>query len=660
MKSNNLCHSFTAHQVCSLTDAVVAPVVRRAIFFGLVFFTAFVGISMMFDILRANGMTMIETAILLLFGVTFGWIVVSFWTAVIGFVLQVAKLDPISLHRSQQRNQTLPAPITARIAVVMPVYNEDPIAVLAGLEATFHSLMKTREGTNFDFFILSDTTDTQIAAAEERGWVALCRRLDAEGKIFYRRRERNISRKAGNIAEFCCRWGQRYDFVVVLDADSIMSGETILALARTMQTTPRAGIVQTVPIPVGQQTMFGRFVQFAARLYSPMLATGLSFWQLGEANYWGHNAIIRIAPFMRHCGLPVLPGKPPLGGEILSHDFVEAALMRRGGWYVYLLPDLEGSYEGVPPNMLDFVNRDRRWAQGNLQHLKLLAVRGLHPLNRLHFLLGALAYASSLIWFLLLALSTVDALARALRPYDFFSQGYQLFPDWPIVKSDEIVSLLVVTVVFLLLPKVFGVLLCLMSRERRTSFGGAGRLLASALIEVIFSTLIVPLMMLFHAYFVMMILGGQTVSWNPQTRGDRSIGVREAARYVFIPTLIGVGWGMGTFLFAPQFFWWLTPVLTGLGLALVLVTWSSRVSIGHLLRRFGLFLTPEELNPPAELQFTQGTLEDQVSAMSTLPSPLPVPTATPPETYGEMQPQWAELAPFWSRGKSWDTSRSAT
>ena len=524
--------------------------------------------------------------------------------------------------------------------------------MLAGLEATFHSLMKTREGANFDFFILSDTTDTQIAAAEERGWVALCRRLDAEGKIFYRRRERNISRKAGNIAEFCCRWGQRYDFVVVLDADSIMSGETILALARTMQTTPRAGIVQTVPIPVGQQTMFGRFVQFAARLYSPMLATGLSFWQLGEANYWGHNAIIRIAPFMRHCGLPVLPGKPPLGGEILCHDFVEAALMRRGGWYVYLLPDLEGSYEGVPPNMLDFVKRDRRWAQGNLQHLKLLAVRGLHPLNRLHFLLGALAYASSLIWFLLLALSTVDALARALWPHDFFSQGYQLFPDWPIVKSDEIVSLLVVTVVFLLLPKVFGVLLCLMSRERRTSFGGAGRLLASALIEVIFSTLIAPLMMLFHAYFVMMILGGQTVSWNPQTRGDRSIGVREAARYVFIPTLIGVGWGMGTFLFAPQFFWWLTPVLTGLGLALVLVTWSSRVSIGHLLRRFGLFLTPEELNPPAELQFTQGTLEDQVSAMSTLPSPLPVPRLHRPRHTAKCGRSGPSLHRFGVEGKA--------
>src|SRR5690606_1977055 len=136
-----------------------------------------------------------------------------------------------------------------------------------------------------------------------------------------------------------------------LDADSIMSGETLLTLVRTMQATPRAGIIQTVPMPVGQQTMFGRFVQFAARLYSPMLATGLSFWQVGEANYWGHNAIIRIAPFMKHCGLPVLTGEPPLGGEILSHDFVEAAFMRRGNWHVYLLPDLEGSYEGLPANI---------------------------------------------------------------------------------------------------------------------------------------------------------------------------------------------------------------------------------------------------------------------------------------------------------------------
>jgi membrane glycosyltransferase len=453
----------------------------------------------------------------------------------------------------------------------MPVYNEDPAQVLAGLEATFRSLARAGDSTNFDFFLLSDTTDSEIAAAEHGGWAALCRRLGAQGKLFYRRREHNVGRKAGNIADFCCRWGRRYDFMVVLDADSVMSGETLLALVRAMQAAPRAGIIQTVPIPVGQQTMFGRFVQFAARLYSPMLATGLSFWQLGEANYWGHNAIIRLAPFMRHCGLPVLPGEPPLGGEILSHDFVEAALLRRGHWQVYLLPDLEGTYEGVPPNMLDFAKRDRRWAQGNLQHLRLLAVRGLHPLSRLHFLLGALAYASSLIWLVLLAFSTADALGRALRPHEFFGPGYQLFPDWPIAKTDEIVSLLTVTVAMLILPKAAGVLLCLRDPKRRAAFGGAGRVLASALAEVIFSTLIAPVMMLFHAYFVLTILSGHNVSWNPQARGDRSVGLREAVRYELAPTLLGVTWGAATFWLAPSFFWWLTPVLTGLGLAIPLV-----------------------------------------------------------------------------------------
>jgi membrane glycosyltransferase len=651
MKSANPYHFPVAHRVHPLADAFAAPALtmRRFIFFSLILLTTFAGISMMFDILRANGTTMLEIAILLLFAVTFGWIAVAFWTAMIGFALRLAGLDPISLRRYPLWERALSAPITTRTAVVMPVYNEDPVQVLAGLEATFRSLSRAGDIANFDFFLLSDTTDPEIAAAERGGWAALCRRLGAEGKIFYRRRDRNVGRKAGNIADFCCRWGRHYDFMVVLDADSIMSGETLLTLVRAMQAAPDAGIIQTVPMPVGQQTMFGRFVQFAARLYSPMLATGLSFWQLGEASYWGHNAIIRIAPFMNHCGLPVLPGEPPLGGEILSHDFVEAALMRRGNWQVYLLPDLEGSYEGVPANILDFAKRDRRWTQGNLQHLKLLAVHGLHPLNRLHFLLGALAYASSFIWLLLLVLSTVDALGRALWSHDFFGSGYQLFPDWPIAKTGEIVSLLVVTVVMLVLPKACGVLLCLVDSKRRSAFGGAGRVLASALIELIFSILIAPLMMLFHSYFVLTILGGHNVSWGPRTRGDRNIGMRETVRYVLIPTLIGIVWGTGTFFLAPQFFWWLTPVLTGLGLAIPLVIWSSRVSVGRMLKRLGLFLTPEELNPPAELQTARNALEDPVAAMPYATSSLPMPT--PPEVHGDMRPQRIEtLLPWRQKG----------
>lgn len=660
MTSINSSSSPLARRVHSLADPFTAPALamRRAFFFGLVLLTTIAGVGMMLDILRANDLTVMETLILLLFAVTFGWIAMSFWTALFGFVLQIFKRDPISLRSSRLQRDAVSAPITTRTAVVMPVYNEDPVQVLAGLEATFCSLTQAGDIEHFDFFLLSDTTDPEIAAAEQAGWASLCRRLGAEGKLFYRRRDRNVGRKAGNLADFCCRWGQRYDFMVVLDADSIMAGETILALVRAMEASPRAGIIQTVPMPIGQQTMFGRFIQFASRLYSPMLATGLSFWQVGEANYWGHNAIIRNAPFMRHCGLPVLPGQPPLGGEILSHDFVEAAFMRRADWRVYLLPDLEGSYEGVPANMLDFAKRDRRWAQGNLQHLKLLTVRGLHPLNRLHFLLGALAYASSFIWFLLLVLSTVDAFGQAFWPHSFFGPGYQLFPDWPIAKTSEIFSLLAVTLAMLILPKVGGVLLCLRDSKRRSVFGGAGRVLASAFVELLFSILIAPMMMLFHAYFVLTTLSGYNVSWTPQVRSDRSIGWREALRYVFVPTLLSVCWGAGAFFFTPQFFWWLTPVLLGLGLALPLVMWSSRASLGRILGRCGLFLTPDELNPPVELRTAQGALAAPISTMPSILSTLP--PSTPPEIQGEMQPQWLEPAFSWRQKTGWDASQSAT
>ena len=257
MISNNATRSFVTEYIGLPTAATIGSALRRILFFGLVLFTTVVGIDMMFEILRANGVTGIELAILVLFAVTFGWITVAFWTAMIGFVLRLLKLDPLSLRRRPRWEQAPSSPLTTRTAVVMPIYNENPVQVLAGLEATFRSVQRTGRLTHFDFFLLSDTTDSVIADEEERGWAALCHRLGAEGKLFYRRRARNVSRKAGNIADFCCRWGKHYDFMIVLDADSVMSGETIVTLVRAMQAAPRAGIIQTVPIPVGQQTMLG-------------------------------------------------------------------------------------------------------------------------------------------------------------------------------------------------------------------------------------------------------------------------------------------------------------------------------------------------------------------------------------------------------------------
>ena len=241
--------------------------------------------------------------------------------------------------------------------------------------------------------------------------------------------------------------------MLVLDADSIMSGDTMVALAKLMQDNPGTGIIQTLPAPVNQETLFGRILQFGSRVYGPALVSGLSWWQLGEGNYWGHNAIIRTSAFIEHCGLPTLSGQAPLGGEILSHDFVEAALMRRAGWQVWIVPELEGSYEELPPNVLDYAVRDRRWCQGNLQHLRLLPAKGLHPLSRLHLIMGVLGYVSSPLWLILLTLSTIDILTQTIVGHNYFEPGYNLFPVWPVSKVSETISLFVVTIGILLVPR---------------------------------------------------------------------------------------------------------------------------------------------------------------------------------------------------------------
>lgn len=611
------------------TLSIPARGIRRYVFFALVLATGAAGTYMMFDILRAGGTTTaLDIIILALFTVTFAWIAVAFWTAVAGFSVQLLGLDPQTL---QKRPATggYHGPTSARTAIVMPIYHEDAERVCAGLEATYRSIQRTGHLEAFDFFVLSDSTDPAVGAMEARAWRLLRYRLNAASRLFYRRRARNSGRKAGNIADFCRRWGAAYDFMIILDADSIMTGEAALSLVRLMEDNPSAGLIQTVPIPARQDTLFGRLLQFASCLYSPMLAAGQCFWQTDTANYWGHNAIIRVDAFTQSCGLPELPGKPPLGGEILSHDFVEAGLLRRAGWHVYVRPDIDGSYEEVPGNILDYALRDRRWAQGNLQHLKLLGAAGLHPITRLHFVLGATAYLSSLLWLIMLACSTVDAVARAMTANRFFYDGYQLFPNWPIVKTGLIFSLLTITVTMLLLPKLLGVLLCLRQRSRRHQFGGGTRLLAGAFLETAFSVLIAPLMMTFHAYFVISILIGHKVSWDPQNREGRYLGWGEAIRRTWVGTAMGVVWGGITMHWAPLFFWWLTPVLFGLLAAAPLIRWSSSPAYGILLKKRRLLAVPSETAPPRALRtLTRVLITERLGADS---PHLAQASFTPPE-----------------------------
>ena len=613
---------------------------RRPVFFMLVLGTTVAGVAIMFNILAANNLMPLEAVLLCLFSITFGWITISFWSAVCGFVLQMMQRDPLSLKKmdlDRYRRQ----PITTRTAVVMPVYNEDTRRVIAGFEASFRSLAATGELAHFDFYLLSDTTDPQVAQAELDAWQQLRERLgDLSAQIFYRRREKNTARKVGNLADFCQRWGSNYEHMIVLDADSIMTGDCLLQMTRAMQANPRAGLIQTVPIPVRQTTFFGRFVQFAAVLYSPMLATGLAFWQTNAANYWGHNAIIRVRPFIDYCGLPSLPGKAPFGGDILSHDFVEAAMLRRAGWDVFLLADLEGSYEEVPSNIIDYAKRDRRWVQGNIQHLGLLDIAGLHSVSRLHFLLGAIAYISSLIWLAMLALSTADAVIRAINSNVYFTEAYQLFPDWPIAKTGLIVALISLTITLLLLPKIMGIVVAI--THRNAAFGGTWAIIKGAFIETLFAILIAPIMMAFHAYFVISVILGFKVNWDAQAREGRLLPWGEAIARTSRTTLVALTWGAVTFIYAPIFFWWLMPILTGLVLSAPIVRYSSSLYLGELMRRKQVFLCPSETEDDPVLRDMQQLLEKKHPA---LPAPATAP-ALPPDNWTEMREQNLAQMPF--------------
>jgi membrane glycosyltransferase len=571
---------------------------RRALFFGLTLLTSAFATGLMHDILKANGFSGYEKAGLVLFFVLFTWITGAFWTGLAGFVIRLIGRDPAVLHQDEVAGRTL----QGRTAVVMPIYNEDTTRVAAGLDVIWASLAAQPQQAAFDLFILSDTRKPEIAAAEERAWQALIEKHGARSRIFYRRRQDNVGRKAGNIADFVRQWGGAYDYAVVLDADSIMSGSALVSLALMMDAHPEAGIIQALPVPAGRETMFARLVQFAARLSSPMLSSGLAYWQLGEGNYWGHNAILRLRAFAEFCDLPRLPGAAPLGGEILSHDFVEAAFMRRAGFKVWLMADLGGSWEEVPSNVIDYAARDRRWAQGNLQHMSLLPMRGLHWLSRIHLVTGVLSYVTSPIWFAVLVLSSIVVCLEAINGHQYFVPGaFTLFPSWPESRLGEIFSLLTITFGVLLIPKVLAAVLALKDRKLRRGFGGTGRLLVSLAVEQLFSMLLAPAMMVFHSTFVITTLAGKPVSWSAQERGDRGIGLGEALWRHKWHVLLGLAWGAVILWFAPRYFWWLLPVLAGLILSAPLTMLTSRAGTGQWLRRHRLLLTPEESEPPAEL-----------------------------------------------------------
>lgn len=570
---------------------------RRLLLIMLVLIPSIVASEFMIGILPHPGFAILDGSLAAIFGLLFGWVSIGLWTSIFGALTLIFESRRwVELTPSKREGGLR----DVRTAIVMPAYCEEPSRLMAGLESMYHSLEADGHIDEFDFFLLSDTDDPDSWVDEEVAWAQLHRRLGGEPRVFYRRRRNNIKRKSGNIADFCRRWGSHYHFMVVLDADSLMSGETLVSLVDAMDANPNVGLIQTVPSTVHQNTLYGRLQQFANRLYGPLFSAGMHFWQLGEGHYWGHNAIIRIEPFIRHCALPRLQGSGMLSGDILSHDFVEAALMRRAGWSVWLAYDLDGSYEESPPTLLDELKRDRRWAQGNLQHLRLLFARGLKSAHRAVFLNGVMAYVSSLLWLIFLFLSSLEAVLHALMQPNYFPDRHVLFPTWPVWHPHWAMTLAIFTLVILFLPKCLAVLMALLQGRAR-QFGGSLKLIVSTLIESLFSVILAPLRMLFHSLFVLAILFGKKVRWKAQTRGDMSTGWREAFIYHVPGTILGLGWAATIYLLSPAYFWWLIPVMAAWVIAIPISVWTSRVGPGAFLRHIGLLMTPEEVSPPALL-----------------------------------------------------------
>lgn len=488
--------------------------------------------------------------------------------------------------------------ITARTVILMPVYNEDPSAVFARVAAMDNAIGQLGMAENFDFAILSDTQDDQLGAQEERWFVHLWdnRAQDArkaagkDPRFFYRRRRRNIGRKAGNIQDFFETSGANYDFALILDADSLMEGATILEMVCRMQSQPDLGLLQTLPRVTAARSRFGRAMQFAAGFYSPVFAQGQAAMQGATGPFWGHNALVRVRAFAASCALPELSGPPPFGGHILSHDYVEAVLLARAGWTVRVDPDLGGSFEEGPENMIDFAKRDRRWCQGNLQHIRVISAPGLKAWSRFVLFQGILSYIAPVFWLMFLA-SNLYASATAPEP-DFFPEPFQLFPVFPSDQTSKAVGVAVGVFGLLVLPKVL-ILLDAALRGRVAQFGGTFRSLRSMMYELALSSVNAPVMLMWQTRAVFQVLSGRDSGWPAQTRGDGRLTFSEAFAAGWWIQLWGFAVIFLTHGLAPSLLFWVLPIGVPLVLAPLTIWFTSLPS------QPSVFLTPEEAVVPA-------------------------------------------------------------
>jgi len=564
---------------------------RRLAFMALTVFSTIIASTLFARVQPDYDNIWLEYSQIALYGLLSGWVVTGFVTALMGFYVSV-RGDKHALSAAQVADH--PMNPDARTAIIMPICNEDVATVFAGLRATCESVAATGHAQQFDVFVLSDSYSPEVAAAERAAWEDLRTALatspnQPQVEVYYRLRKRRTHRKAGNVADFCRRWGKDYRYMVVLDADSVMSGDCLTSMVKLMEANPTAGIIQTATQAIGHVTLHARAQQFASRMTGRLFTLGMQFWQLGESHYWGHNAIIRVEPFMEHCALAPIKGTGGMSGGIMSHDFVEAALMRRAGYHVWLVADLVGSYEQQPPDLLAELQRDRRWCQGNLQNARLMAEPGLHSVHRAMFVTGTMAYVSAPLWLAFLTLGTA-----------LWLTGSSVVAHW-LVMPMELAGLWLWTLCLLFLPRILGIAAVLMRGEQR-QYGGVGSLLKSAALESVLAIVQAPVRMLAHSLFVVVALTGIKLDWKSPPREAAAVPWRIAAVQLAPMTLVIATLAVGIALIDASALAWLMPVGLPLLLAIPLTVLTSQIALGNSLRDRGFLLIPEESRSPAVLR----------------------------------------------------------
>lgn len=557
--------------------------------------------------LLAGGLSILEAAMLVLFAANLPWIVVGFWNAVIGFVLlrwcpdPLARVLPLNLAAGTHEGAGSGA-MGTRVALVMPIHDEDPDAVFRSLKATLASLDAAGRSRGFDVFVLSDSRDEIIALHEQ----ALFARWQADDprpqRLHYRRRLDTERFKAGNLNEFCERWGHRYDHMIVLDADSVMTGRAIGRLVDLMAANPRLGILQTLTIGLPSTSAFARLFQFGMRHGMRAYAMGSAWWQGDAGPYWGHNAIIRLQPFIAHCQLPDVPGGPPLGGAVLSHDQLEAVLMHKAGYEVRVLPIEDGSFEANPPTLLDFATRDLRWGLGNLQYLRLLGLAKGHPLGRVQLILAILMYAAAPCWSGIVLLGLAQLMLHAAGV-----QAAILLPEPSWLPGGETLwtiglTLFVSFIAIMFAPKLFGLAQALSDPKERQRYGGGIRLFAGGALEFVFACLLSPVVGLSRTIFAAGLLFGGRSSWGAQRRAGHRIGWREAARRLWPQTVVGCVIAVLLAMSNSVVLACAMPFVAGLLLAIPFAVVTASPSLGDWLAAAGWCALPEERSPPPEVQ----------------------------------------------------------